>query len=368
MVSPQDEKRHSVFEIIGDRILLGLMIEKRILLAILGIAALFALHFFSGMLVPVFLAVFFYIVFRPLMDLLNLLKIPDAVGAGIIVFLMVIMMVGGLYSLSGPARDWMEKGPYLFSTVEFRFQSFLQTIKGAKKATQQLEEMMQLEEEIGEKEKVVVQSPSVADQAFVKMRSTAADAAIIVVLLYFMLACGKKTLHRLYAIWEDQKERQEKLAIFTQIQEQISIYLLTFVLINGGLAVATTGVMFLLEMPNPALWGVLAGLLNFLPYLGPAIMTIVLGAVALVTFSTWFQILAPPLIYFAMTAVEGNFITPTIMGKRLTLNPMMIFLSVFFWGWLWGIVGVFLAIPMLGAIKIVSKNINSLKPLREVLR
>jgi predicted PurR-regulated permease PerM len=97
-------------------------------------------------------------------------------------------------------------------------------------------------------------------------------------------------------------------------------------------------------------------------------MTIVVGAVALVTFSTWFQILAPPLIYFTMTAVEGNFITPTIMGKRLTLNPMMIFLSVFFWGWLWGIVGVFVAIPMLGAIKIVSKNINSLKPLREVLR
>jgi predicted PurR-regulated permease PerM len=347
---------------------LGLMIEKRILLAILGIAVLFALHFFRGMLVPMVLAVFLYIVFRPLLDLLNLLKIPDSVGAGVIVLLMVTMIIGGMYSLSGPARDWIEKGPYIFSTVEFRFQSFLSTLKGAKRAAQQVEEMMELEEETGKKEKVAVQSPSLADHALVKMRSTAADAAIIVVLLYFMLAHGKKTLHRLHAIWEDKKGRQEKLMIFKQIQEQVSIYLLTFVLINGGLAVATTGAMFLLEMPNPALWGVLAGLLNFLPYLGPTIMTIVVGAVALVTFSTWFQILAPPLIYFAMTAVEGNFVTPTIMGKRLTLNPMMIFLSVFFWGWLWGIVGVFVAIPMLGTIKIVSKNINSLKPLREVLR
>ncbi len=363
-----NETQDSGSKMTGDSILHGLMTERRILLGILGLAIFFALHYFSSLLLPVFLAVLLYIVFRPLVDLLNRMKIPDAVGAGIVVLFLATTIMGGLYLLSGPARDWIDKGPYLFRLVEYRFDSVLEALKGAKKATQQLEKMTEPEGEGKVKEEVVVQGPGLADRVFSQIQSTAADAASTFVLLYFMLAWGKKTLIRLYMFWEEKKQRQAWVRTVTQVQKEISMYLLTVTLINAVLAAATTGAMMLLGMPTPAMWGVLAGLLNFVPYLGPAITIAILGAVALITFNTWFHILGPPLIYFAMTGLEGQFITPTIMGKRLTLNPLMVFFSIFFWGSLWGIIGVLLAIPILVAIKVVARNMDSLRPLREILR
>jgi predicted PurR-regulated permease PerM len=364
----RDETPNPDAETVSAGVFRSLAAGRLILLSILGIAMLFCLHFFSGLFLPVFLAIFLYIVFRPFLDLLNRLKIPDAVGAAVIVLLMVTTIAGGLYLLAGPAREWINKSPYMLRMAESKFASFVHTLKGAKKATQQLEEMTQLDEDGRDKEKVVVQSPGLADRVFSKMQSAAADGAITFVLLYFMLAWIKKTLYRLHAIWEDQELRRERLWMINQIQKEVSVYLLTITLINGGLAVVTMGAMFLLDVPNPALWGVLAGLLNYIQYLGPAITFVMLGSVAIMTFESWVAMLAPPLIYYAMTVIEGNFITPTVLGKRLTLNPLMIFLSLFFWGWLWGIIGMILAIPILATIKVISKNIDSLRALREALR
>src|SRR5690606_35540733 len=126
---------------------------------------------------------------------------------------------------------------------------------------------------------------------------------------------------------------------------------------NAGLGVATGLAMAALGVPNPALWGVLAAINNFVPYLGSLATAIVLAIVAAVTFESLGAIVAPPLVFLALTTIEGQFLTPMLLGRRLTLNPVVIFLALLVWGWLWGIPGVLMAVPLLAALKILCDHV-----------
>jgi predicted PurR-regulated permease PerM len=120
-------------------------------------------------------------------------------------------------------------------------------------------------------------------------------------------------------------------------------------------------------MPYPALWGVLAGLLNFVPYLGPVVTAGVILIVSLLTFEELGRALVAPILYFAINFTEGSFVTPTVLGRRLTLNPVVVFVGLVFWGWLWGIPGALLAVPLLAVVKIFCDHIEPLSPLGEFL-
>jgi predicted PurR-regulated permease PerM len=125
--------------------------------------------------------------------------------------------------------------------------------------------------------------------------------------------------------------------------------------------------MHLLGLPNPMLWGVMATVLNFVPYLGAMVGIAVIAAVAALTFETPSEYFLPPLVYFLLTAIEGYFLTPIIVGRQLTLNPFVILLGLFLWGWMWGIPGAVLAVPMLASFKIVCDHIPPLTPVGEFL-
>jgi predicted PurR-regulated permease PerM len=124
-------------------------------------------------------------------------------------------------------------------------------------------------------------------------------------------------------------------------------------LINTALGVVTTGLMMGLGMPNPGLWGVMAGFLNFIPYLGAAVSLMIIALVSALTFDSLLQIALPPMAFLTVTTIEGNFLTPMIVGRRLTLNPIAVFLTILFWGWLWGIPGALMAVPILAVFKIL---------------
>lgn len=125
--------------------------------------------------------------------------------------------------------------------------------------------------------------------------------------------------------------------------------------------------MAALDMPNPVLWGVMAGLLNFVPYLGAIVGTGVVALVAVLTFDDVGRVLIPPVSYLALTSLEGQFITPTILGRRLRLNPVVIFVWLVFWGWIWGVPGALVAVPMLAAFKIVCDRVENLRPVGDFL-
>jgi predicted PurR-regulated permease PerM len=116
-------------------------------------------------------------------------------------------------------------------------------------------------------------------------------------------------------------------------------------------------IAFFVGLPSPVAWGVLGFILNFVPYIGALMMELIFFALGLVTFATLSQALIAPLIYLGFTTLEGHFITPGIMGRRLTLNPLIVFLSLVFWTWLWGPIGAFLAVPIVIVLLVISSHV-----------
>ena len=125
--------------------------------------------------------------------------------------------------------------------------------------------------------------------------------------------------------------------------------------------------LWLLGMPNPVLWGLMVAGLNFVPYLGPVVGVIVVALAALTTFESTAYAMLPPAVYFVINAIEGNLVTPAIMGRRLRMNPVAIFISLSLWGWIWGIPGALLATPLLLAFKTVCDHVVTLQPLGEFI-
>jgi predicted PurR-regulated permease PerM len=162
-------------------------------------------------------------------------------------------------------------------------------------------------------------------------------------------------------------DKKKAVQIARETQAQVSTYLLTTTLVNVAFGVIVGFAMYLLGMPNPVLWGVLAGVTNFVPYLGAVACTVILGAVALVHYDSVGQALVVPAVFQILNILEGNVITPMLIGRQLSLSPVVIFTAVLFWGWIWGIPGALLAIPITAVIKIACDHIEGLSALGEFL-
>jgi predicted PurR-regulated permease PerM len=152
-----------------------------------------------------------------------------------------------------------------------------------------------------------------------------------------------------------------------QIEQSVSRYLFTITLINVGQGVAVGTAMWLIGLPSPALWGAMACVLTFIPFIGATIGLAVVFLVALMEFETAAQALWAPALYALIGTIQGQLITPTVLGRRMSLNPVMVLLSLIFWGWMWGIGGAILAVPILAIVTATCCNIERLKPLGEFL-
>jgi predicted PurR-regulated permease PerM len=165
-------------------------------------------------------------------------------------------------------------------------------------------------------------------------------------LFFFLL--GRTELRRhLVAFFDGREARLRVIRILNDVESNLTDYLSVVAVINFAVGLAAMAVAFVVGLPNPIAWGVLGFLLNFVPYLGALIMQLVMFGVGIVTFPTLGQAALAPALYLAFTTLEGHFITPAIMGHRLTLSPLTVFLALVFWTWIWGPVGAFLAVPLL---------------------
>jgi predicted PurR-regulated permease PerM len=188
---------------------------------------------------------------------------------------------------------------------------------------------------------------------------------VVIVLLYFLLASGDLFLRKLIKVLPTFKDKKRAVEIAREVESNISTYLFTVTLINAGVGVAVGVGVWLLKMPNPVLWGVIACVLSYIPYLGALVGVGILGLAALLVFDDLGHALAVPAVYLAVSFVEGNFITPLVLGRRLTLNPVVIFVGILFWFFLWGIPGALLAVPTLAVFKIVCDHVDTLAPVGE---
>ncbi len=330
---------------------------------ILILGLLYTIYFARSLLLPFFLALLLAALLQPLVQKLNRFRIPDIAGAAIVVLFFVVVLSGAIYELSSPAEDWINRGPLLLQKADHKLSALKQSIKKAKEKTQQLEDIGKLEEP---KAKVAVGGPSLSERIFTQTWLVLATAAIVLALVYFLLAQGRPTVRLLtFDLWgEEQGKRLMNLLV--KIQQDIASYLTTLSLIYLIFGTVTAVAMALFGMPTPVLWGTVTTVLHFIPFLGPAITFFILFGVSFLTFDTWPRILLPPLFYACLAGLEGYFITPMVLGRRLTLNPIMVFGAFLFWGWMWGIVGVFLAVPILASIKIICDDVEWLKPVGQI--
>lgn len=181
---------------------------------------------------------------------------------------------------------------------------------------------------------------------------------ITIAFLFFLLIYTDNILSNLQKIITSRQTKITNIFLLS-IEEEISTYLVTFTIICFCLGITIALILWLLGVPNAMLWGVMATCLNFIPYIGPAIGIGVIFFVSLLTFDTYFQILLPPLLYFLTSNLEGQIITPILLGHRLNLNPLIVFFSIIFWAWLWGINGALLSIPFLAIARIMMAHVPS---------
>ena len=331
------------------------------------LAVFYTFYFARIVLLPVVLALLFSLLLSPLVGGLRRLHIPHKLGAGLVVLALMGLLSGSVYLLIDPAAAWIDRAPSTLARIDDKVRQFKKPIEKAGQASRKVEELTGMKSEEKPETEVQVEEESLSELLLTGARKTLAGLIMVVVLLYFLLASGDLFLRKLVRVLPLLENKKRAVDIARRLRQDISIYLWTITLINICLGVAEGTAMHLLGMPNPLLWGVMATVFNFVPYLGAMAGIVVIATVATLSFETPAQYILPPIVYFLLTALEGYFITPIVVGRRLTLNPVVILMGLFLWGWIWGIPGAVLAVPMLASFKIVCDHLPPMAPIGEFL-
>ena len=338
-------------------------------LAITGLfilAIFYTIYFMRSFLLPLVLALLLSYLLRPIVRAAARLHIPPPLSAAVILLSFFGLVGYGVSFMAAPAVGWLEKAPYSLQQFQSKLIPLREPMQSVAKASGEIEKMTTPDTQQA-KPAVEVKRHPIADILYVRTPELIVSTVMLIILLYFLLANDGVFLTKLIKLLPTLADKKRAVSIATEIETHVSRYLLTVTLINIGLGCAVGTAVGLLGLPNPAMWGAMVAILNFVPYLGAltGIICMTLGAV--LSFDSFGYALVFPAVYLLLATLEGNFITPWVMGRSLTLNPVMVLLSLSFWGWLWGIAGIILAVPILAAFKIFCAHIKPTEPIAEFL-
>jgi len=331
---------------------------NRLLAGALLILAGGALYAAAAFFMPVTLALLFALTLSPLVRFLNRRGMREGIAAGL-VFLVLGVGIGGTFAAIGtPFLELVDDAPRMAREVREKFERLQEPMATVTEMAEQVDEATGGGDRV---QQVAVEQPGVLSQVAGSAMSIATSAVIVVILTLFLLSSGRHFATQVVRSFGTLTDRKRALQMVRDIEGEISRYLLTIAVINSGLGLAVGLAMWALGMPTPVLWGVLAAILNFLPYIGSIGGVLVVGIVSMATFPTVGAALLPPIAYLVCTAVEGQFITPTIVGRRLRINTVAVFLAVAFWSFLWSIPGALMAVPILVFLKVLCDNVDGLR-------
>lgn len=334
-------------------------------LVVLGVIAF--LYFARPVVLPVFLACVAGMTLKPLIRWLSCCHIPPPVSAAVVLSLLVVGVTIGFIQLGQPALTWINDAPQHMTELRQRVQTIFPGVTRFSQAAAAVNNLGATEEEQKKAPTVEIKTNRVPS-AFINWTGTfLAGVGEMLVLLYLLLASGDLFLQKLVHVMPTMSDKKRAVEISHEIQQNISNYLFSVSLINFALGIIVSAGLYFMGVPNAAMWGILVAVLNFVPYFGPIAGVILLAAVGLLAFGTLGRGLLPPAWYLLLHLLEANLITPVLLGRRFTLNPVVIFVSLIFWTWLWGVPGALLSVPILVSIKVVCDRIPTLSSASELL-
>ncbi len=360
------------------------------------LAVLYTLYFAADIILPIVLALVLSLLLGPATRFLcERLRFPRMLAA-ILMIVLLFSAIGGIgYAISVPARGWIAKAPDSLPELQKKLSFLRRPIDMFEGGMRQMQELMQQSGrgEGGGSQQGAAQagqataSPRPGDapppgsqpasggspgvgvgmSLLTGTRSFLGQALTLVIVLFFLLIDGDALLRRFVEILPGLSEKKRAVSIATAVERNISGYLATITLMNLLVGVANGLSVWAFGLPDPLLWGTAAFLLNYVPILGPLTGVVIFFFVGLFSFSNALWALAPAGVYLLIHIMEGETVTPMLLARRFTLNPLLVIMALMFWDWLWGVPGALLAVPLLAVFKILCDNIEALTPVGHLL-
>ncbi len=325
---------------------------------LLLIAVLAAANLAVEIVLPVVIAIVLKLLLQPAVRGLERLWVPRIAAACLSIFLLVALLVGLGTVISAPAANWFQRLPEIEQRLEQRLVSLRTPIQSV---NEQLKELDDILKSTGTNQTVVVErGGGTAESIFTGTRAVLGVIFTSLLFLFFLLSSGDVFLRRAVEILPRFRDKRQVVNIAQQIERDISAYLVTVTIMNLLVGLATTAVVYAVGLSDPPLWGAAAFLLNYLPILGPAVGVGLFLVLGLLSFDSWVQACLPAAGYLVIHLVEGQAITPMLLAKRFTLNPVIVIFAIVFWYWMWSVPGAVLAVPMLAIAKIICDQIRGL--------
>ncbi len=301
------------------------------------------LEFARPVFLPLVSAFVVTMMFGPISAWAGRAGIPNLLTAIVLWLLVIAVFYGVIVLLSAPAVEWISKAPDISRTIQQK----LLVLDRPLAALHDLRNALLPPDTNNKGGGFGFDIMSIVQPAVTVVTPAIGEVFIFFGTLFFMLMGRTKLRGVLVAFFDDREARLRTLKIMNDIEHNLTGYLSMVTIINFAVGVAAGVIAYLVGLPNPIAWAVLGFILNFIPYIGALLMEAGLFFVGLVTFPTLTHAAAAPLAYVVFATLEGHFITPSLIGRKLTLNPLTVFMSLVFWSWLWGPVGAFLAVPLL---------------------
>jgi predicted PurR-regulated permease PerM len=317
-------------------------------------------------LLPVVLSFLLALVFTPVRRFLGQHGIPSPIAAVLIVGTLLVVMVAGMVLLAEPVRGWIADAPEIGQRVEAQLQGLMGSAREVLEVTEKVEQAA-APGDAQDVQEVVVRQPGVIATVASMAPGVLAELGFTLVLLLLLLASGDMFYEKIVHVMPTFKDKRLAVRIARDIESKLSRYLFAITIINAGLGVAIGTAMWLIGMPNPLLFGVIGFVFNYVPFIGAFAGVAIATLVGLVSFDEPVLAVLAGALYLVLTSLEAQFVTPYFVGRRLKMNTVAVFLSIAFFAWLWSIMGMLVAVPLLVTIRTFSEHISDLRPLGEFL-
>ncbi|WP_347332526.1 AI-2E family transporter [Marinimicrobium locisalis] len=339
------------------------------LIVLAGIAVVAALYVASPVLIPITLAWLLSALLSPLVRYGQRFHVPASVSALVLVSLMVYAIIALFLGLIEPVQQWLQEIPKILRDFRENITELSGPLSNLQAVTEEVRQfyIMGDNDKMRPVEVKVEEENTLGSFLLANLPSLIAGLTITVFLTYFLLASGDRFLRKATQLGANLGSRRRIVRIAYRIRQDISRYLATITVINISLGICVALAMKILGVPNAMLWGLMATCFNFAPYVGAAVMAGVMTLVGMATFESVPQALLVPGAYIILSVTEGHMITPTVVGRRLAVTPTAVFISVVAWGWLWGVMGALMAVPLLASFKILCENVPQLAPFSRLL-